>query len=331
MTTEDSKLATKLRQVQALLDRAEHPNTPPAEAESARAMAEKLMAKYRLEEEHLRQTAMAKGVESIKPIVDEFPMCDASSQYMEQYVGLMYECIYHVGNIRMAYRYQNGQQVGFMVGFESDVKYAQTLYTALRLHFSNTLEPKVDSSLSDQDNVYNLRTAGIERIRIGEMLWGPGKHGAKVTRLYEAACKARGEDPKVVGRSVNVKTYRESFARSYVGRISDRLWSMRQSAGMDSAAMELAGRKGAVEEAFYERFPHLRPSNRPGLPGPSAGPFGNCAKCKKAKSGYCKEHSYLRPRVNKTKTSYLGMAMGERAADSADLGGDGPRNNKLEA
>ena len=330
MTEFDAKtLANKLRQVQSLLDRAEHPNTPADEAASSRALAEKLMRKYQIEEEEARKGRIAQGLDTIMPIYDEFPICDYNSQYREHYVRMMYDILYHVGNIRMAYKYVNGQETGLMVGFESDVRYAQTLYTSLRLHFANTLEPKFDPSVSDAENVYRMRTAGIERQKIASLIWPNGrpKGTPDVTTLYAKACAERGEDPKVVGRGVNVKTYRASFANAYVTRIDDRLYAMRNAE--PGAGLQLRGRKDAVDEAFYEKFPHLRPIKREDRmlgEGIQGGPYGNCPKCKVAKSGYCKEHRFLKPKASKPGPhSHLGASMGKSAADSADIGTSGSK------
>jgi hypothetical protein len=325
-------LQNKLRQVQALLDRAEHPNTPPAEAEESRRKAETLMRKYQIEEEAARQGRIAEGLESIKPIIDEFPICAYNSQYRDHYISLMYNIVAHVGNIEMAYKYVSGEQMGFMVGFESDVRYAQTLYTSLRLHFAQTLEPTYDPSVSYEENVYRMRTAGIERHRIAQMIWPDGrpKGTPEVSDLYKRACSARGEDPKVVGRSTNVKTYRKSFADSYVGRIDMRLWEMRQSE--PGAELQLRGRKQAVEDLFYERFPHLKPVTREDRQigeGVRGGPNGNCEKCLKAKSRYCRDHNYLRPTMPKSRPhSRLGSSMGRDAADSAELGSNSSSGRK---
>jgi hypothetical protein len=327
-------LQNKLRQVQALLDRAEHPNTPPEEAASSRAKAEAMMAKYRIEEEEARQGRIAQGLDTIKPIVDEFPICDYNSQYRDHYVRMMYAITEHVGNIRMAYKYVSGQQTGYLVGFESDVKFAETLYTALRLHFANTLEPKYDPSVSLEENVYRMRTAGMERSTIAKAIWPEGrpKGVPEPSILYKRACEQRGEDPKVVGRGVNVKTYRQSFADAYVGRISTRLWEMAQAE--PGTGLQLRGRKDAVDEAFYERFPNLRPIKREDRQigeGVRGGPLGNCPKCRKAKSGYCRDHNYLKP----SSASYsrphssLGASQGRSAANSADLGNKGGSGNRL--
>lgn len=325
-------LDNKLRQVQALLDRAEHPNTPPAEAKSARAMAEKLMAKYRIAEEEARKTAVAQGIDTVKPIVVDFPICRYSSEYSRQYEMLFYWITDHVGNVQSAYTNRNGERIAIMVGFESDVKYAQALYTTLRLHFANTLEPTVDPALSDEENIYRLRTAGMTRPDIRVAMGWPEGTAPKIQKLYEKACKARGEEPVVAGRTVNAKLYRKSFSESYVSTVSTRLWEMRQSSE-GGTEMVLSGRAEAVREAYYERFPQFRPVTREDRQlgeGIIGGPTGTCPKCKKAKSGYCRDHSYLKPGTWKPeKRSHAGMRAGRKAGESADLGGSS-RGNRLE-
>jgi hypothetical protein len=151
-----------------------------------------------------------------------------------------------------------------LVGYESDVRYAIMLHTVVRMAFSGKLEPKVDPELSSDDNVYTLRNAGIERQRIAVMMgWGGDAEGgtSKVTPAYKRACRARGEDPLVVGRSVNAKTYRESFADAFVSGVYYRLLAMAATHGVEAKGeLVLANRKENVDEAFYELYPELRPN-----------------------------------------------------------------------
>lgn len=331
---DSATLEKKLRQVQSMLAIAEHPDTDPHEAAAARSHAERLMAKYRIDEETARQDAVAKGIETIKPIVVKFGCASYASPYRDKYAQMLNQIGHHVGNVRMAFGYDNGEYVATIVGFESDVRYTETLYTALRLHFAMTLEPTYDPSLSDLDNVYRLRTAGIERPRIGEMMGWGRESAQRVTNVYKRACAARGEDPKVVGKNLNAKTYRESFARSYVRTIVDRLWAMRMT-GADSGVLLLAGREAAVNEAYYTEFPYLRPITDEGRmlgEGTTGGPGGNCKKCNKASSRYCRDHAWLKPGAGKSvRVSSVGSAAGRSAANSADLGGSATRANKLAA
>lgn len=327
----DKKMAT----IQALLDRADHPNTPPAEADSCRAKAEEMMVKYRIEEEMLRTTKLASGTAET-PIVSEMVVCGYQNTWRDHYYSLAYYVAQHVG-VRVVADYKrvmNEEAVEEysiilqMVGFETDIRYAEMLYTGIRLTFSSLLEPKRNPQESDADNVYRLRSSGMERNRIAAVMWGQATHAnnAKVTKLYAQACEARGEDPKVAGRQVNAKTFRESYADSFVSRINTRLYELKSwVAGQESGALVLRGRKEAVDEAFYERFPSMRP--KPRIEGQD---YSGCKKCAKAKSGRCRDHSYG-PAPKARPFSPLGASAGRQAANAADLSGGRTPTRRLES
>lgn len=325
----DKRMAT----IQALLDRADHPNTPAPEADACRAKAEEWMVKYRIEEEMLRKSKLASGTAE-EPILSEMIVCSVSNKYRDHYYSMAYYVAEHVG-VRVVADYKRVVNEAYveeysvilqMVGFESDIRYVEMLYMGIRFTFSSLVEPKVDPKESDADNIYRLRSSGMERIRIAELMWGSGSHAnnAKVTRLYAEACAARGEDPKVVGRTVNAKTFRESYANAFTSRIWSRLQEMRSMSGVESAALVLAGRTEAVDEAFYQRFPNLRP--KPAIDGED---YSGCKKCKKAKTGRCRDHTI---RYKKRPFSALGASSGRTAANTADLRGgrEEKRTRRLE-
>lgn len=331
----DEKLAKMLVQVQALWAKAEATEFPD-EAETFRAGAERLMKRFRIDEEMLRQTKIASGTAAM-PVEVLFPFLinPGASRYSNHYYTMIYNVMNHVG-VRGLIVYgehdpETGQPIYAMnlIGFDSDVRLVEMLYMNLRETFAEKLEPKVDPKLSDVDNVYRLRSAGVERIRIARLMWGDGSHSnnAKVTRLYAEACAARGEDPKVAGRSVNAKTFRESYADAFVSETRARLRRMKATAAEEGGVLVLAGREDAVNEAFYERYPELRPAAS--LPGTSE--YKPCEKCRKAKSGACRDHprgSAGRPRA----FSSVGWTAGTHAAREADLsraGSDRP-TGKLE-
>jgi hypothetical protein len=327
--------------IQKLLNLAEHEGTSAEEAAASRAMAERMMVKYRIEEEVIRQGKIAAGVgDSIKPIKVEFDICDRFSPYATEYRRLFLSIVDHVGNIKFksVITHPGGTIAitALMVGFESDIRWAEMLFISLRLQFAETLEPKVDPSLSDMENVYRLRSAGMERNRICYAVWDrqSGALEKKVAALYREACEKRGEDATVVGRTVNAKKYRESFAVAYVATIGNRLWAMKSHARANGGTgeIELAGREEEVDEAFWALFPECRPREMSFEPDDedhiTGGPYGNCPKCLSAKSGYCRDHSWLRPTASKATTqSTLGLRAGRASANSADLG-DGPKTTE---
>lgn len=313
MTTQEEvpefDLDKMLSKIGKLLDRADHENTPEHEAASCRAKAEQLMQQYRINESLLIDSQTS----NLKPIVKSLHVSGASNEFAIEYWSILYYVASHCG-LRSEARYgrhpetQEYGLIATLVGYESDIRYANVIYTGARLAFASFLEPKVDPDASDADNVYRLRNAGIERGRIAVLLWGDRSKTGKVTPLYKKACAERGEDPVVVGKSISAKGYRKSFGEGFLNTIIDRLHQMRVQDGVsDSGELVLAGRKEAVDEAFYEKFPEKRPQE----PRP-----GSKVTAKRRRSR----------RPSGPKFSSAGFSAGGKAAYTADLrGGRAPK------
>lgn len=258
-----------MRKIQAMLDRADHPNTPGPEADACRAKAEKWMNEYRIEEEELR----ARGdlhIETITPGSKMVILCPADSPYYNAYWSMACYIGIHTGvRIKSKWVFDGNAYslAAIMVGFEADIRYAESIYTNARLVFGDRMEPKVDRSLSDQENVYRLRSAGIERIKIAKMM-GYGETNsatAKVTALYKRACKVRGEDPALTGRGTSVKVFKDTYVSGFLSQFNLNLYNARNAAGTGGTALVLHDRKSAVDEAYYELFPAERPSDLPAV------------------------------------------------------------------
>lgn len=263
---EATRLDDMMRKVESLLARADHPNTPEAEADSARAMAERIMVKYKIEQEDLlaRGELSIDGLHVLFKEVAAYPM---GSRYTEVYRSLMGYAVHHAGcyGVWQGVDWATQNYMITIVGYEADIRYAEALYMSARLVFADRMEPKVDQSLSDMDNVYRLRSAGLERRKVAEMM-GWVKGGAKVTRLYKAACDARGEDPVLTGQGTSVNDYKAA----YVDGFKDVFWNRLSTARLaveaeESGGLVLHGRMERIKEAAYERWPQLRPSTKPAV------------------------------------------------------------------
>lgn len=264
-------LDRKMRQIEALLSTADHPNTPPNEASSARAMAERLMTKYRIEQEDLiKKGDLRSDVIDVQTVFVAYSPGD--SEFHEVYRTLLSYAMYHTG-CKGVYGlsgyddhgvYQRRMEV---FGYEGDIRYTQMLFTNARMLFADRMEPKPDPTMSDEDNVYRMRSAGMERIRIaGYMGYGTTNSAtAKVTRLYKAACKARGEEATLTGRGNNVTNFRDVYREQFVNTFWSRLWEARQAvdAEIRGSGLVLHDREGRVQEAVYVAHPSLRPSKTP--------------------------------------------------------------------
>lgn len=319
-----------LGQVRGLLATADHPNTPPEMAETYRAKAEAMMFKYRIEE----ATMVANGIfgdseGGLKPIWRTLGLANVGSEFSNYYERLGGMVIHHTG-CKAVMKREGEHFILDAVGYATDLMYAEVLLTACLLEFSKRLEPTYDRNLSDAANAYEMRMAGMERKRIAKILFGDWEtenemkaKNRKVTALIKQEAARRGEDASVVlGRGNNMRTWRESYADGFVNQMSARLYRMRTAHGEESGAMVLADRGERVNEALYEKYPRLRPPDPSTLKEYKA-PNADCEKCRNAKSGYCREHSWLKPsRGRVTYRSQNGRAYdrGTTAALNVDLG-----------
>ena len=321
-----------IRKVQALIARADHKNTPPPEAEACRLKAEALMFQYRVDESRLAAKAVVKAA----PVWMDFPFCRVPNEFGNHYWTIMSSVVRHL-DVRMSANTQRivnedtGESelwyVANMVGYETDLKFAMMLATECMLAFSRLLEPKVDPELTDRENAYVLRSAGMEGRRIAMALYGrDDKHlRPKVRKLFIQEATLRGEDPTaLVGQGNTMKIFRRSYADGFVTTLNSRLWTMANSHDSEGALV-LASRKNDVDEAFYERYPSWRPAPAKASIGDGYND-GECPRCKKAKSGLCRTHSWRKlPERKVNRTAY---GRGQDAARTVNLN---TRNNRLEA
>lgn len=345
-----------LRKVQALLRQADHPNTDATEAQVFRNKAEALMMRYRIDEAMVAQ----KPDSGIAPRWGQFTVSAYRSPYRYYYQSIANAVMSHCDVRGVVDSHQVGERYDYdlmilrcdFVGFESDLRLVEVLYTDCMLAFQSRLEPGVDRSLDDQTNAYRLRRAGMEWNRITQALWGEDdhKHVVRARRAFLRESDVRGEDPSdYLGMGNNMKVFRESYANGFVSELGYRLYSMRASRGAESHGLVLAGRKEAIDAAFYKRYPRYAPPKplpvgddeegaeeggeasvaRSHTRGTYVDPRANCAKCQKAKSGFCRDHSYLRPstaRYREAAYSQAGDSIGRRAARTVDLGSGGGRS-----
>lgn len=356
----DAQLAAMMAKIAALIATAEsYDKDDKAEAAANyRAKAEELMAKYRIAEESL----ISEGGSGIVPAKIDIVLLESESEFDAYYNGIWYAIADHCG-LKTFTRYswigggthpvghpfgendtyQTSARMGLKaaaVGYAADLRYAEFLWNATRLVFGGKLEPSVDRSLSDADNVYRLRSAGIERNRIATMIWGAPTHSnnAKVTRLYAAACKERGEDAVVAGRDLKAADYRTSYARGFTTKLSRRLQTAKDAVGELNGGLVLHGRKERVTEAFYEAYPSHRPAPATEVHAPAE--TGPCPRCEAAKTGECREHRTRKPtqadlrrwdRQSHGAAAVAGRTAGRRAAEDVKIVQETGRAGRVDA
>lgn len=260
-----------LRRVQAMLNQADHEKTTATEAASFRAKAESMMAEYRIEESE----AIARGeAPSLVPGERIMDVSAYHSQFASWYIDLVSYVVHHCG-VKAMFNYRHDTtgtvRTVHMVGYESDTMFAEMLYTSIRLAFAANLEPQFNAQLDEMENVYRMRNAGMTRDEIsGAMGWlksmTPSAAADKATKVYAKACADKGVQPKLLGRSTSMKVYKGEYASNFVTELYWRLRDSRDGVDTERGAVVLANRAEKVDEAFYELYPHFRPSTAPALP-----------------------------------------------------------------
>lgn len=263
-TATPAKLDAILRTIQNLQGRIDDERLEEGpEKDLMRAHMERLINDYRVTEDELNQLNVAEGRAPIAvPGVRTFRAYPYGGEYEGVYGSLLSYCVHHA-QCRYAFNYDHDEDgrlwiVVEVFGYEHDARYAEALFTEARGYFMSRMEPRVNPAQSDGQNVYRLRTAGIERGRIGQMMgWGDKAH-IRVTNVYKRYCAEQGLEPVMTGKGNSMKTFREAFASAFPTTLWDRLYNARAAAAADGA-VEIAGRKAAVDELLYERYPNRRP------------------------------------------------------------------------
>jgi hypothetical protein len=304
-STQQKNLEDLIRKIEGLLTQADHPNTGPAEAEVFRAKAEAMMFKYRIDEMQLNLSGEAAPVTQETPGWSTVILCDATSEFSSYYYSMFLKVISHLDiQCEVSTKNEDGttMYVAEVVGYESDRRFAQILWQSIRLSFGKNLEPSVDRNISDMENCYNLRNAGMEGVRIAYLVFGDTAKSTRIKsrNLARKWAERIGEDATAFsGRGNNMKLYRDSYASGFVSTIRDRLYSMARARTIsDQGTLVLASRTNAVTDALYERYPHRRP--RPAVAAAADSTYTeheNCSKCAKAKSGFCRDHGWMKPRA----------------------------------
>lgn len=337
MSTDAINLDNVIRKAAALRALADDPRTPPHEADSARAKADAIMFKYKIDS---LTAPEQQGIARPVPVWKTIWVCRSDNSWQDHYYSIAVAAV-NGAQCRYSAVYRTNEDDGHRwlaletVGYESDVRYAEVLLDSAMSAFGRHLEPKWDKGESDAANCLRLRRGGMERRRIAMAMFGGFQNdnefkaqNRKVTNLIKAEAKRIGEPhlaDEILGRGTNIATYRKSYADSFYWTLTSRMRTKAHADNSEATGLVLASAKDAVDEMFYERYPHLRPKAR--LEGTSANTQKDCEKCEKTKSGYCREHAWLRPRASRdTAYSSAGARAGTHAARSVDLGGSSSRS-----
>lgn len=332
-----------MERIQNLLALADDPGATPAEAEIARSQADALMFRYKIdtltEPEH---------ASLVNPEWREFWVYEHGNGWGNFYLGIAQGVLRHNGILFTTKSDRRVDDKGFThywtvldgVGFGADLQYAEMLITSAIMAFGKAIEPKYDPAETPGQNALRLRRGGMERHRIATAMFGRADTvnaqkalNRKVTKLIKEESAAIGQPnlvDELLGRGgASISTYREAYANGFYWTLDSRIRSLAtERAQSGEGTMVLASWKERLEEALYVKYPHLRPrAQEAQLPSSTGGSQAksqkDCPKCHKAKSGYCREHLWMKPSTARTTKAWssAGQRAGSNAARTVDLGG----------
>jgi hypothetical protein len=120
-----------LARIRKLLAVAEHPNTPAGEADAAARAAERMIAKYAIDEALLEAKATTRSKPEMRTIVIEAPYASAKS--------VLVGAVAHAHGVR-AVTLGGGEDTRMtLIGFAGDLQLVDLLYTSLLLQATTSL------------------------------------------------------------------------------------------------------------------------------------------------------------------------------------------------
>jgi hypothetical protein len=192
---------TILARVRKLLDVAEHPNTPAGEADAAAQAAERLIAKYAIDEAMLEAASATRSTPEVQTIVIDAPYATAKTVLISAVAAAHgVRAITHSGNspVRVS-----------LVGFTGDLQLVDLLYTSLLLQATTSLRRQPATGRAFR-RAFLIGFAG----EVGRRLHTAREDAVASTGTASTALVLRDRDQAVE------ETMREKFPRLRSARLS---------------------------------------------------------------------------------------------------------------
>lgn len=276
-TNETAATDRMLEKVRALIAKAEGTDSAP-EREALIERAQALMLKYSIDQAVLDATRPAD--QRIKPDkLEFFTVATGDTPIRDALVDLASATADYFGCkiVYFGLRSKRGAVYATAVGYPSDLRSFQTLFTALHLDLASQISPKPVANKSFDENVWVLRNAGTKWSDIAKAMNAlrdstPENSGLRAAwkpipirsdnqypipaAAYRRYCKQIGEAPRRTRTPVG---YQRNFATAYVAKVHLRLVEQKMKAE-DGAGVgtALVLRSDNIDEAFSEMFPKVK-------------------------------------------------------------------------
>lgn len=167
-----------MERVTALLRLAEHANTPAPEAELALRQANSLITKHAIDEALLRQSQSVTERRAIK-----HSKIVLGTGEFTPYLRTIFEAAADALRVSTAGKgvRVNGEYTTefWAYGADEDVAWLEMLFSMIKLQFLVKLDPKWDTSLGYDENVYNHKVAGFKWAEIDKIAQRSGGHESR--------------------------------------------------------------------------------------------------------------------------------------------------------
>lgn len=274
-----------LERVRLLLARAEHPNTPPPEAELALDRANKLIAKHAIEEAMLEMNMSAE--EKRRPDKIQINLgYDSVGEFWPQMRSIL-EAAAQANRCRVVLPNYSDDPID-VYGFHEDIRWTEMLFTMILSDFVQQVNPRWNKSKGYDENVYNFKVAGYKWAQIDAIavengsptaaifedvtLWWKegrpteqrptGKYRSTLISAYKRHAKLVGDHLLV--KTTSFESYREQFTQAYTNKMLSRFDRMirasretvRETSG---AELALVDRSKLIDQEIWGDHPHLHP------------------------------------------------------------------------
>lgn len=257
-----------LQKVAKLLERGNHPGTPPEERESCLNMADQIMTKYAMDMAQV-EAAMTVG-ERRAPIDKIFDGIIPQGDHAKDLQKMLHQlaATNRVRTVFLHGRSYDGSVGVHMFGLREDIVYVEMVWNNIFFDFHANLSPSWDdAAFGFDENVYRLVKAAYkwQQIAIIASSYGHGikwPDGGRLKRAYHRHQKVLGEEQ--TPHTQSHRSYRESFSMSYAGRVSTRLSEMKREHDMASgragtgAELVLVNYRDQINGMVQDMYPKLR-------------------------------------------------------------------------
>lgn len=256
MSNLNSKIAERIAK---LFERADHPNTPEAEAAACREKAESIMRENRISQAMLHLTDEQKRVFEQYVVPSAWGEMDWGTRH--QIAVVAFE---HAGcRVKTLY---GANEMLHVVGYPADVFYGKVLFERAIAELRETLDPQWKDNMTDEQNIFRLKNSGMTWAEVaGKFTEVTGRETTGQSMLYRYKKWAKLVGHEEVQQTRRHGAYRNSLQEAFSSTLYRRLDDLRRSAQGDEEpgeyAIAIVKDEDALREEFYNLFPEMRPKS----------------------------------------------------------------------